>query len=338
MRLFLAGAATLALAGCLPHAQPPQVTVPRGWLVVSNQESADASIVALPAGTERRVAVGIGPHEAAAAPDGRWGIVTVYGNRDSIGSRLAIVDLATGALVRHVSTGRYTRPHAAVPLPGAGGAGHRVLVTSEATRNVVIVDLDAGQVTDTIPTMAPGSHMVVVTADGKHAFTANVPAGSVSELDLETRRFVRVIPVGQQMTEGIAVTPDGREVWVGSNQSGIVSVVDTRKGEVVATLAGFKVPYRLAIAPDGRSAAIVDPERGSLTLVDVASRTITGTVTLDASPRGVTFAPDGRTAFVTVVKEGGAGEALVVDVAGRRVLARYAVGTAPDGIAFHATR
>ena len=310
-------------------------TVPGGWLVVSNQQSADASILALPAGTERRVTVGVGPHEAAIAPDGRWGVVTIYGNRDSVGSRLALLDLATGALVRHVSTGRYVRPHAAVPL---AGPGHRVLVTSEATRNVVIVDLDSGRVTDTIPTMAAGSHMVVVTADGKRAFTANIPGGSVSEIDLEARRYVRTIAVNQPATEGIAVTPDGREVWVGSNQSGIVSVVDTRKGEVVATIAGFKMPYRLGMSPDGRTAAVVDPETGSVSLVDVATRTISATVALDASPRGVIFTPDGRTVFVTVVKEGGAGEAVAVDVAGRRVIGRWAVGTAPDGIAYRAGR
>jgi DNA-binding beta-propeller fold protein YncE len=327
--------AALVLAGCTLHAQATPADapakVPAGILVVSNQQSHDASILALPAGTERRVAVGIGPHEAAIVPDARWGLVTVYGDRDSVGSRLAIVDLATGALVRHVSTGTYRRPHAAVPLPGAG---HRVLVTSEATRNVVIVDLDQGRVTDTIPTMARASHMVVVTADGKRAFTANIADGSVSELDLEAKRYVRTIAVGQEVTEGIAITPDGREVWVGSNKSGVVSVIDTRKGEAVATLTSFKVPYRLGITRDGRTAAIVDPETNSVSFADVATHAVTGTVDLGASPRGVTFAPDGRTAFLTVVKEGGAGEAVVVDVGGRRVLARYAVGTAPDGIAY----
>ena len=323
-------AVALALSAATLGAQ----NVPKGYLVVSNQQSADASILTLPAGTEKRVAVGVGPHEAAIAPDGKWSLVTVYGNRDSVGSRLALLDLAGGTLVRHVSVAPYLRPHAAVPLPGAG---HRVLVTSEATRNVEIVDLDAGRVTDTIPTMARGSHMVAVTADGQRAFTANIPDGSVSEIDLVGKRYVRTIAVNQPVTEGIAVTPDGREVWIGSNQSGIVSVIDTRKGEVVATVTGFKVPYRLAIAPDGRTAAIVDPESNAVSLVDVATRTVAAAVALDASPRGVTFAPDGRTLFVTVVKEGGAGEAVAVDVAGRKVLGRWAVGTAPDGIAFLAT-
>lgn len=61
----------------------------------------------------------------------------------------------------------------------------------------------------------------------------------------------------------------------------------------VATVTGFRVPYRLAITPDGRTAAVVDPATGSLHLVDVASRRTTATVDVGASPRGVVFSPDG---------------------------------------------
>jgi YVTN family beta-propeller protein len=321
-----------ALAGTA-HAQA-SATVPRGYLVVANQQSADASIVALPAGSGTRVTVGTGPHEAAIAPGGAWGVVTVYGTKESVGAQLALIDLASGTLVRHVELGEYTRPHAVVPLPGAG---RRVLATSESTGNVVIVDLDAGRVEGVIPTGAAGSHMVVATADGRRAFTANIPEGSVSEIDPVERRLVRTIPVGQQVTEGIAVTPDGREVWVGSNASGVVSVVDTREGKVVATITGFRVPYRLAISADGRTAGIVDPQTGSLHLLDVATRSTTASVDLGASPRGVTFSPDGRTAFATVVEPGAAGAVVAVDVASRQVVGRWATGVAPDGLAFHPT-
>lgn len=306
--------------------------MPSGYVIVANQQSADASVITLPAGTETRVPVGVGPHEVAIASNGAWGVVTVYGTRDSVGSRLALVDLASGTIVRHVSLGSYVRPHAVVPLPGPG---RRVLVTSEATQNVVIVDLDAGRVDAAIPTGSAGSHMVVATADGRRAFTANIPTGTISEIDLEHRALVRTIPVGQQVTEGIAVTPDGREVWIGSNESGVVSVIDTRTGTVVGTVTGFRVPYRLAITTDGRLAAIVDPATGSLHFVDVESRKTQGTVDLGASPRGVVFAPDGRTAFATVVAPAGPGAVIAVDVESHRILGRVAVGIAPDGLAFH---
>jgi DNA-binding beta-propeller fold protein YncE len=327
------GAGTIA---CARQATPTAAAgatsgTPAGVLVVANQQSANATLVTLPAGTTRHVAVGAGPHEAAASADGRWAVVTVYGTREETGTRLALVDLATGALVRHVPLGTYTRPHGVVPLPGAG---RRVVVTSEASQRLLVVDLDGDSVVAAIPTGAAGSHMVAVTRDGTRAYTANIPAGSMSEIDLVARRLVRQVPIAP-VAEGIAVSPDGREVWVGSNQARTISVVDAREGKVVATLGDVGVPYRIAFAPDGRTAAVADPEGNAVHLVDVAARRVTGAVTGLGSPRGVQWAPDGRTVFATL----GAEHAVaVLDAPTRAVRARHAVGTTPDGVAFAAAR
>jgi DNA-binding beta-propeller fold protein YncE len=300
---------------------------PAGTVVVANQQSASASLVTLPGGAAREVPVGVGPHEAAVGPDGGWAVVTVYGTQAEVGARLALLDLASGALVRHVALGEYTRPHGVVVLPGPG---RRVAVTSEASQRLLVVDLDRGAVDAAIPTGAAGSHMVAVTRDGTRAFTANVPAGSVSEIDLVERRLVRQIPTAP-VTEGIAVTPDGREVWAGSNQARTITVVDTREGKAVATLTGVGVPYRIAIAPDGRTAAVADPEGNAVHLVDVAARRVLGAVAGVGSPRGVSFSPDGRTLFATLGPEGAVA---VIDPASRTVRGRHAVGASPDGVAF----
>jgi DNA-binding beta-propeller fold protein YncE len=300
---------------------------PAGVVIVANQQSASASLVTLPGGATRHVTVGTGPHEAAVGPDGRWAVVTVYGDREETGTRLALVDLASGTLVRHVALGAYARPHGVVVLPGAG---RRVVVTSEASQRLLIVDLDRDSVVAAIPTGAAGSHMVAVTRDGTRAWTANIPAGSISEIDLVAQRLVRQIATAP-VAEGIAVTPDGREVWVGSNQARTITVVDVGAGKAVATLGGVGVPYRIAIAPDGRTAAVADPEGNAVHVVDVAARRVVGAVTGLGSPRGVSFAPDGRTVFTTLGTEGAVA---VLDVAARAARARHAVGEAPDGVAF----
>ena len=69
--------------------------------------------------------------------------------------------------------------------------------------------------------------MAAITADGKRVFTSNVTSGSVSEIDLVERKFVRAIPVAPKV-EGIAVTPDGSLVFAGSNTDGTVSIIDTQ--------------------------------------------------------------------------------------------------------------
>jgi DNA-binding beta-propeller fold protein YncE len=95
-----------------------------------------------------------------------------------------VIDMKTGTVTRTISLGQYTRPHGVMFFPRDE---KRVVVTSEATRNLVIVNLERGEVEGAIPTDAQGSHMVAITHDGKRAFTSNVGSGSVSELDLEKR-------------------------------------------------------------------------------------------------------------------------------------------------------
>jgi YVTN family beta-propeller protein len=229
--------------------------------------------------------------------------------------------------VRTIDIGEYRRPHGAAFIPGSATT---VAVTSEASQNVVLVDVVAGRVLSAIPTQHPGSHMLGITADAKHLFTSNVPWGGISELDLATKNFVRDLAVAP-MTEGVAVAPDGATVWVGSNSTGTVNVVDTKSWTIAATLSGLGVPYRIGISPNSAIAAICDPQGNAIHIVDVASRKIVGSVGSLPSPRGVVIAPDNRTAFVTFGSDNSVG---VIDLTERTVKAKFPVGASPDGVAY----
>ena len=270
-----------------------------GMVIVANQQSASVSLIDLANDTARVIQVGNGPHEAVIAPSGRIAIVTIYGISGQPGNQLAVIDVVKGEVIKTISLGQYTRPHGAMFLPTDES---RVVVTSEATKNVVIVNLTEGKVEQAIGTDAAVSHMVAVTGDGARAFTANIGGGSVSELNLKTKSLVRVIPVGQKV-EGIAVTPDGRAVWAGSNSDGTVSVIETATGTIAQTLTGFKLPYRLAMSADGKTAIICDPQGDKLHVADVAQRKVIWTLDGIGSPRGVNIAPDGRSAFVTLAAD-----------------------------------
>jgi YVTN family beta-propeller protein len=301
-----------------------------GTALVANQGSASATIVDAASQRAKTIEVGTGPHEAAISPDGRWGVVTIYGDRTP-GNRLAIIDLADGSLARHIELGDFARPHGAVFVAGSNSL---LAVTSEAAQRLLLVDIAQGRVMADIPTEGSGSHMVGLTADGTRAYTANVRSGSISELDLAKRAFVRQLAIAPA-TEGIAVRPDGKEVWVGSNEAGTVSVVDTRSWSVAATIEGFGVPYRIAISPDGTRAVVCDPKGDKIHIIDVATRKIVGDVGGLGSPRGVIIAPDNRTAFVTA---GEAQAVLAIDLVERRTLMRVPVGVSPDGVGYNPHR
>lgn len=307
---------------------------PTGVALVANQGGGSATIVDLASGTTATVDVGTGPHEAVISPDGRTGIVTVYGTRESIGHELAVIDLARRALVRKIDMKSFTRPHGAVFLPGNDTL---LLVTSEATQRIALVNIARDSVIGEIATRSPLSHLIALTADGRLAYSADPRAGTLTALDIPARAWLRSLPVGQA-TEGVAVMPNGMEVWVGSNASGTVSVVDTRRWVVTDTLRGFAVPYRLAFTPDGSRALVSDPRMNVLHIVDAATRKILRSAPVAGSPRGIAVTPDGRYALVTVVgsetDETTDGALVVIDMDTMRVAARVAVGIAPDGVAY----
>ena len=319
----------LAALGCGGTSSPSDLDaqgLKTGNLLVANQEAASASLVDLRTDQGKFIPVGIGPHEAQISPSGKVGVVTIYGQQPA-GNQLAVIDIASRTVTRTISLGEYTRPHGVLFMPGDET---RVVVTSEATQKVLLVNLAEGKVEAAIPTNAQGSHMAALTADGKRVWTSNVGSGGVSEMDLVSKAFVRSIQVAPRV-EGIAVTPNGKYVFAGSNTEGTVSVIDTDTGTIVETIRGMTMPYRLATSADNTFAIACDPEAGAIHVIDVATRKVSWKLEGLAGPRGVSIAPDGKTAFVTLADGPSVG---IVDLTSRKLVRSIPVGASPDGVGY----
>ncbi len=324
----------------------PDAPARAGLLVVANQRGASVTIVdAATLKTLATVPVAAGPHEAAVSPDGRWAVVTNYGERQAVGNTLSVIDLAapTLGLTRTIDLGRFTRPHGVA----FAGRGSKLLVTSEATSNLVIVDFASGKVDTALATNGRGAHMVAVQRDDTRAWTANIADGTVTEYDLVARRTSRTY-AAVSMDEGIAVTPGGDQLWVGSNDAKVVVVLDTKKAAAIDTLRGFGFPYRIGIARTGRVAVVNDPTNNRIFVYEVESRRQLAQIDLSkvegikapaggppgqdgAGPEGVAFDPITDMAYVTLH---GTNQVLAVDLKQLKVIGFGPVGTAPDGIAF----
>ena len=142
-RIFTSPALALSVLGLvMPGATSTAQAAHRGHVLVANQQSANASLIDLATDSMRFIDVGLGPHEAVIAPSGQVGVVTIYGTQTP-GNELAVIDIKAGVLKRKISLGQYTRPHGAMFMPGDES---RVVVTSEATQNIVVVNLESGTV------------------------------------------------------------------------------------------------------------------------------------------------------------------------------------------------
>ena len=301
----------------------------RGNVFVSHGHGSTVSIVNLATGEIHRVQTGLSEaHEVTVSPDGRYGVAAEFGDHtgdyEFSGRRLAVVDLRARKVARIIDTGPHLGPHDLVFRPGSST---RLFVTTQTTRNVIEVDVESGQVLGETKTMAKGSHTMAITADGRTAFTANQPEGTLSKLDLDARRLVRKFGVGQGQTEGVAVTPDGREVWIGLRDEGVVRVVSGETGEELATLRPFGIPDRMTVSPDGRFVLITDFRCGTVLVADAKARRVIGPITGLGDAGVAKFLPDSRTAVIAMLRQR---DVVMVDVAGRRVLARHALGRAID--------
>jgi YVTN family beta-propeller protein len=162
------------------------------------------------------------------------------------------------------------------------------------------------------------------------AFVVDSGSGSVTPIDLVTRKAGRPIRVGSGPT-AIAVVPGGRTAFVANGGSHSVTPID------VATRAAGKPidvgddPVSIVLTRDGRTAFVVNRGSDTVTPIDVATRVAGAPIAVGAEPRRIALAPDGRTAYVL---NWGGGSVTPIDTASARAEPPIPVGSYPFAIAF----
>lgn len=313
----------LNCAGSLPAQETPPPVANGPVLLIGNKGEDTLSFVDLASGQELgRQPTGKAPHEIAISPDGATAAVVAYG-----GKSMDLFDVASRTKTKTIDLSPNEGPHGIVWLQDG-----RIVVTTERSKSVAIVDPVAGKVSASIPTDQEATHMVVVTSDGRIAFTANIRSGTVSVIDLQTRKKLRDVAVGGE-PEGIALSKDEQVLWVADLKGARVQAIDAESLEKIGEVATGAVPIRVAASPDGRWIVTSNVGDGSLTVIDAATRrkvrdvTLAGTV--EAGQVTILFGPDGR----LYAAETGRNAIAEIDLASGKVLRRLPAGTNGDGLA-----
>ncbi len=279
---------------------------------------------------------GLGPHEAAISPDGRYAYVTNYGAfnlfRESGGARggpgntITVLDLKKREPKATFDLGDYRQPHGIQ----VSRDGKRLWVTVEANQAVLELDAETGDILREWKTNQQTSHMIVATPDESKLFVANIRSGSVTVINTLTDA-VKSIVTGAG-AEGIDVSPDGSEVWVTNRGANTISIIDTATDEVKASFAsGGEFPIRAKFTPDGRQVWVSNGRSNLVAVFDAHSREIIGTIEVGEVPIGIIITPDGKRAFVANTN---ANRITVIDVPNRKVLTSFTTGNEPDGMAW----
>jgi YVTN family beta-propeller protein len=320
MLRLTAAAIMLACSSIACAAQDPMGPV----LLIGNKGEDTVSFVDLATGQELgRSPTGKAPHEIAISPDGKQAAVVAYGDRT-----IDLFDVATRAKLKTIDLSPNEGPHGIAWLRDG-----RIVVTTERSQSIAIVDPVAGVVTSSIKTDQQGTHMVAVTSDGTTAYTANIAAGTVSVLNLSTAKKLRDIPVGGR-PEGIALSRDELVLWVGDLEGSRVQAFDADTFDRLAEIETGGVPIRVVGSPDGRWIVTSNLEAGGLTIIDQTQRKKVRDVAISGDQKAgqvtIIFSRDGKRVYAA---ETGADVVAEVDLVTGKVLRRLPAGKNGDGLA-----
>lgn len=272
-------------------------------LIVGNKLADTAGFIDLTSGEMAYTRpTGQGPHEVAISPDGNIAAVVAYGDNREPGASLSLFDVPTATALKVIDLFPHRRPHGILWMPD----GRHLLVTTEGSGSLIIVDTEESKVVSAIETGQKGSHMVALSPDAATAYVTNIGSGSVTVVDVAAGRIVKTIKAGQE-TEGVAVSPDGKELWVTNRGEDTVLIFDTETFARLATIETGDMPIRIAFSPDGRHVAVSNARDGTVEVIAAAERTVLKTLVLDPEDGGagvmpvtLLFAPDGSMLYVAL--------------------------------------
>jgi DNA-binding beta-propeller fold protein YncE len=309
---------------------------PAEVLLVVNQSDQTMSIVDPDAGREiAKVRTnGTRGHEVIASADGRLAYVPIYGDSGvglpgTDGRTIEVIDLATQKVVNTFDLGRPVRPHCARLGPDG-----LLYVTAELENAVDIVDPHSQKRIGAISTGRPQSHMVVISSDGRRAYTSNVSPGTVSVLDLVTRKPVTVIPVAEK-TQRIGLSIDDRLIFTADQTQPRLAVIDTGSNKLTGWIALPSIGYGITPTGDGKWLLVTLPSANQVAVVDLKEMRVARTIPVAAHPVEILIRPGHSSAYVSCTA---AGEVDVLDLAEWKASTAIKTAAGADGLAWAARR
>jgi DNA-binding beta-propeller fold protein YncE len=259
--------------------------------------------------------------------------VPIYGDSGvgqpgSNGRTIEVIDLGTQKIVNTIDLGRPVRPHCPKFAPDGF-----LYVTAELENAVDIIDPRSQKRVASIATERPEAHMLAITQDGKRAYTSNVGSGTVTVLDLGSRKPVTVISVAD-VAQRISLSAADRWVFTADQKKPRLGVIDTKSNAVSRWISLPSIGYGTAPTLDGKWLLVTLPGAGQVAVVDLQEMKVARTVSVSARPVEILLRPDQPIAYVSCM---GAGEVAVIDLTKWEVSKVIKTAAGADGLAW-ATR
>jgi YVTN family beta-propeller protein len=165
---------------------------------------------------------------------------------------------------------------------------------------------------------------------GPLAFVVSSGSGTVTPIDLRTRRALPAVKVGAD-PDAIVAAPDGRTLYVANAGSGTVTPINATTLRAGRPIRVGNDPRALAITPDGATVYVANSGSGTVTPISTRAGTAGRPVRVGRYPRAIAVSPDGAVAYVL---DWGSGQVTPISTADNRPGPPVRVGSYPFALAF----
>jgi YVTN family beta-propeller protein len=276
-----------------------------------------------------RAPSGGAPHEVVASDEGKFAYISNYASERGMLKTLSVVDLNALKAMTTVDLGALRAPHGLAFGDGkvyftaeankvigrydpASNQVDWVLGTGQNVTHMIVLSKDLKTIftsnigSDTICVIEPGGGRngwnvtpipvgkgpegFDLSPDGKEVWAANSGDGTVSVIDVASKKVTATFDLKTKRTNRLKFTPDGELVVITDDGGGEVVFVDAATRKERKRLKVGKGPEGTLVQPDGARAYVALSGENAVAVIDLKTLEVTGKIATGNGPDGLAWA------------------------------------------------
>lgn len=170
----------------------------------------------------------------------------------------------------------------------------RIFTSNVNSDTVSILDqdkrADASGWAETVVKVGKGPEGFDVSPNGKELWAANSEDGSVSIVDINSRKVTQTIDVNTKHSNRLKFTPDGKLVLISDIGSGDLVVMDAESRNQIKRIKLGRATAGILIVPEGARAYVAVTSDNYVAVIDLKTLTVEGRIPVGKGPDGLAWA------------------------------------------------
>ncbi|MGD1022480.1 MAG: YncE family protein [Candidatus Sulfotelmatobacter sp.] len=152
------------------------------------------------------------------------------------------------------------------------------------------LDAPGGDWNETVVKVGNGSEGFDVSPDGKEIWVANAGDGTVSIIDIASKRVTQTLEANVGGANRLRFTPDGKLAVISALRGPDVTVIDSATRKILQRIAVGHGAAGIVMQPDGVRAFVACSPDGYVAVIDLHSMKVVGRIEAGQDPDGLAWA------------------------------------------------